>query len=626
MRGWGGMLINNLSQKYNFLFQKYLSVLTLILIGLPILNLVLNAVSWLRFGIDIPFMDDWRAYYEGGIGTFNLDHLFKPVNDTFYPVGLALDSLSYRLLAGNSIAYQFVSMITVLGLLLLLQWRLLLLAVEDKFLSAVAFCFTLLMLQPGSYWGLQNVAYHQAIPLICGMWALYLTLVSNKIGFAQTIALILLGLISGFSYISGAFLILVLGSILLVMSFSLQQDNELKKSGMVLIATSLITVPAQLWVIVAVQHGGTHSPNIPMAYPYQIDFWIFILGKIGCSLLLPVTYQLFSFIVTCVITLITISVVLYIIRKIFAKEFYILPEKISIIFLALSSIILIYLMLVAAGRTNDHPALLHSPLDIFILGYARFHFFWVTILWPWLIATIITIGVKQQWWSKGEIQRVLIVIMPIFIVLIVFGTRAFLHNDYYQSVQSFRIDGVRCLAVEMQKHGAINCPTLNPTDLSSQIAFAKKTHASFMPLLSNLYSAHSSLTKEDIIHRLSIGKTFAQLNVPLNADLKSNSFIDRIKKVQNGVVVKGWAFSDSTDPLMYAIAVSDETIVAIGEINEPRADVVQAFGDESAARSGFSLSIPNFMTLQKCDVKILALTGSMQLYQISNLCQIPIED
>ncbi|MES1981091.1 MAG: hypothetical protein V4443_01325 [Pseudomonadota bacterium] len=464
-----------------WLRHRWGKILTRILIALPILSLVLNAISWLRFGIDLPYFDDWRAYHVGEIGTFNLAYLFKPANDTLYPVGLALDSLAYIFLDGNTIAYQFISMVSILGMLLILQWRLLLLALGDKLLTASAFCFTLLMLQPDSYWGLQNLAYHQAIPLICGLAAIYIVLGKQWGDIKRSAALGVLGLISGFVYISGAFLILVLGIFLVGISRFIQmaERQPLAKGGWTLIATSAIAIPAQLWVIVVVQHG-THRADAPLALPYQRDFWLYLLGKISRSLLLPTAHPLSSLILTCFVSLIVASLALYLTMKFISNINTLSSTRASIIFLSLCAIIVTYLMLIAAGRTNLRPTSVTAPLDIFTFGYIRFHFFWVTVLWPWLVAIIFVLVLQNRFLSGPQLKIALLVIMPMFILGVIFGTDAFKHSNYYQSVQKLRLAGLHCIISEIQKDGKIDCPEYNPDDLSSEIHFAEETGASFM--------------------------------------------------------------------------------------------------------------------------------------------------
>src|SRR4029079_1575057 len=136
--------------------MSWRTIAILVFLVIPVLSLLAGAVAWLRYGIDLPFFDDWRAYIQGRSGSFDLSFLFTPENGTYYPIGKVLDAIAQRYLDGNSVAYQFLSMIIVLGSLLALQWRLLSSVMKDRLLAASAFSLTIFMLQPGSYWGHQN--------------------------------------------------------------------------------------------------------------------------------------------------------------------------------------------------------------------------------------------------------------------------------------------------------------------------------------------------------------------------------------------------------------------------------------------------------------------------------------
>lgn len=205
----------------SFLFQ----ILQFFLIGLPVISLILNAISLLRFGVDMPYWDDWRQYHEGSMGRIDFSYLMAPANDTLYPVGLLLDSLAFRFLDGNTVAYQFISMTFVLGSLLIFQWRLLSICTTNKMIRACVFSLTLFMLQPDTYWGLQNMAYHQAVPLVCILAILALTFGNLRMRFAVP-GFLLLSFVSGFTYISGAFAVLSLCTCLLICHFFQRKPTE----------------------------------------------------------------------------------------------------------------------------------------------------------------------------------------------------------------------------------------------------------------------------------------------------------------------------------------------------------------------------------------------------------------
>jgi len=148
----------------------------------------------------------------------------------------------------------------------------------------------------------------------------------------------------------------------------------------------------------------------------------------------------------------------------------------------------------------------------------------------------------------------------------------------------------------------------------------------FKPELSNWYFSRGGLKKDDLIHRLTLSENGGQLSIPVSTKHVLGN-IDTINKGSSGFVVSGWAFIHSeTDPLRFVVAVSDQTILGIGELGGNRPDVAVALGDKDAKMSGFSLLIPNISTLQKCNVKILVLTQSLQLYQMTSLCGASIQN
>ena len=246
-------------------------LLVALLVLAPLLSLGLNALAWLSYGIDLPYADDWRTYQDGNAYSLALGDLFTPANDTLFPVGRFLDVLAMRWLAGNSVAYQFLSMLAVLGGLLFLQWRLLLSALNDRVLAAAAFGLTLFMLQPESYWGMQNLAYHQAIPLLCLLASLWIVTTPLRSLLAVPI-LLCLGLVSGLSYISGAFAMLTLSGVVLVFAaVSPVQRRSYAVSGVALLVAGVVTTTAQIWVIVLAQHGQI-SAKVPWARPDEMDF------------------------------------------------------------------------------------------------------------------------------------------------------------------------------------------------------------------------------------------------------------------------------------------------------------------------------------------------------------------
>ena len=463
-----------------------------IFIFIPILSLALNAVSWLRFGLDIPFWDDWRGYISGGIGTFSLKYLFTPCNDTLYPVGLALDSVAQHLLDGNGIAWQFISMITVLGLLLLLQWRLLSVSLRDRLLAASAFSLTLLMLQPRTYWGLQNIAYQQGLPVLFNLAAVYIVAGRAWSDRWSIPSLFALGILSGLSYISGAPSVAAIGAILFILAHFIRpcERKPLRAGGLTLFAAGLITLIAQIWALAVYRSGAPNRP--PVAFPYQGDFWMFLLGKIGRSILLPHKYPGFSLPVTILVVLAVCILAGLIVRRFARGEMRTLQDaRTSVVTLATLGGTFAYLLVLAAGRTNVHPPDVKTATEIFSLGFSHIHYFWVTLLWPWMAAalfeTFSKINPSERTGSRLRLLalRLPAVLLPLFIV-----GGALKHVSCYRHASYLRADGIACFTSQIQKGNTVDCPSLFPPghgrDLVRAFVYAKSIGASFtrsIPLL-----------------------------------------------------------------------------------------------------------------------------------------------
>ncbi len=508
---------------------KWQEKLSWIFIAFPIIGLAISVLSWLHFGVDLPYLDDWRAYREGMVGSLDLKYLFTSANDTLSPIGKMLDSLAYRFLNGNSIAYQFISMIGILGSLLFLQWKLLSLVLKEKLLIASAFSLTILMIQPNTYWGLIDLAYHQAIPLVASLLVIYLILKGTWRNWYIPIILIL-GFIAGFSYISGAFGVLTLSVILIIFSFfvEISERKPVLMGGISLLIPAIITTFAQAWVIAVVQKG-THRPDAPLALPIESDFWLFMLGKIARSLMLPSNQPVLSFIITCLVLALIITLIFVLLKNVIKDKKQSL-ETISptLIFIGIFGIIFVYLILISAGRTNLRPENIKTSLEVFSFGFQRFHFFWVTIFWSWVVAILFLLIRKH---SNDLLNKVALII-PLIMIPFTLYSGAFDHAPYFKHGAEVKINGFNCIIKELQKGTTVNCPQLYPAPLKAGISNAKETGASFTRLI-------SSLIPTTPIFRISEDS----LNEPSSVELKNVV----VSEHKNGVVILQ---SEDTDPMI----------------------------------------------------------------------------
>ena len=465
-------------------FERFLGRL---LIALPLLSLALGAIAWLRYGVDIPWYDDWRGYAEGTIDSFAPGYLFRPVNNTMAPVGWVLDALAQRYLDGNSVAYQFLSMVAVLGSLLLLQWKLLNRALNNRLHAAACFVFTLLMLQPGSYWGLDNLAYHQAVPLVFILWGLLLL---GHAGARETWrgpVLALLALLAGFTYISGAFGAFAAGIAFLVVTnlcHSGRIRRQLLRNGAWFTVAAGFAAAAQAYLSLP---GGTHV-GVPMALPIELQFWVYALGKLGRSLLLPADWPLISAILTMVACAIAIVSMAALLRRASSAAGIGQEKQLALVVVPLGAVVAVYLMIVAAARTHYRPLEIQGLRDIFAFGFLRFHFFWAALIWPWVVGTLLV--VFKPWF--GRIGPLWAALLAVFFAGLTFLGGGFSHMAKMRESGEARTTVANCLLKELQKGGAVRCDWLLPPrhgevpDSFPAYLYARKINASFVrqfPLL-----------------------------------------------------------------------------------------------------------------------------------------------
>lgn len=457
--------------------QFYKRILILVLVGLPILSALFNLVAWLRYGVDLPYWDDIRPYHQKTAGSLNLHDLFTFSNDTLYPLGMALDSLAFRWLSGNSIAYQAISMCLVLGSILFVVWKLLHYCLKDKLLTAAAFSSSLLMLQPASYWGLQNMAYHQVLPLLMILSA---SLVSvGRLG-TKTKCLIgaMLATASGLTYISGAFAFLAFSTAMIIHElFRIKKSPQINAMAMSMLVPSVMTCIAQGWVIV-MQHG-VHRADTKMAYPWDADFWIFTLAKVGRSLYLGDMFPYLSLTVASIglLLLILIPTLCLLLSRKFDDSSAL--GRVSSIAVPIFSAILVYLVLVAAGRANFHPAGITPGIELFKFSFGRFHFFWVCAAWPLVLAFVFALVEK----ANKVFPVTLVVVMCFGSVALFFGTKITAHDEYYKQTYDIRVANMACLNKGNEGGVPFQCAGVYPgIDMQAILRYASFMDASFAGL------------------------------------------------------------------------------------------------------------------------------------------------
>ncbi len=442
--------------------------------ALPWLTLAYAVIAYLRDGIDLPYFDDWRDYASSVDGRLDLAYLFRPINGTLYPVGKLLDSVVLHAVNGNSVIYQTLSMVAVLGSLLLLQWKLLRAVTDDALLAASAFALTLLMLQAGSYWGVQYLAYHQALPLVCFLFVLYVWVCASWPPPAKMLATFIVGLIAGFAYVSGAIPGIAGACVLLAVGLARPHRRDFVQAGVSLGLASLISSLAQIYAILAIQGRAALHPDAPLASPFSLDFWIYALGKVGRSLALPETLPVLSLIVAATAALAVIAFVVsaahILLRR---RPMSAARENQFAILLFIAAVIGVYLCMVAAVRSNLRFPSVVTSLDLFIFAFARFHFFWLTLLWPWLFLLCL------QALPQTPRRVVAPVFAGVIAVALLLGGRLD-HGTAFAGSQSLKVAALECIREQLLTADTIACPTAVKGNLARHYANAVEVDASFL--------------------------------------------------------------------------------------------------------------------------------------------------
>ena len=465
-------------------------VVAAVLIAIPIVLLAAAVVSWFHVGFDLPIADDWRVYLDRRVGSLDLAYLFTPRNDTLYPVGQVLDSIAHFTLGGNSVVYQALTMTLVLGSLLVMQWVLLRLAFGDLLHTAIPFSLCALMLLSGTYWGGPNIAYHQALPLVAIMASLVLALRLSEPRWWLVVLGFVLGLAAGLTYVSGAFGSLAAGGTMVFVGLAGRQSSRQRviRVGTGLLVAGVITTVAQLWAVRALQGDDSMAGN-PLTFPWEPDFWYYVGGKVGASLGLPPLRPRLAIGATVAAIAVAIVVVAWALRALRRRPAQ--PTRadvISVAVLTLAATITIYLLLIGAGRSSLRPSSGDSsPLEVFQFGFFRFHFFWVTLIWPWVGAAVLAMamGIRRLHSSRLWVGVLAIAIVVPLVSLFVAGRMAsgYDYAGFYDRWSAARQELYRCLLESVQTGNGHECVIWTPMNPASLILYARSIDASWAQYL-----------------------------------------------------------------------------------------------------------------------------------------------
>ena len=464
-------------------------------VAVPLLMLAANVLAWLRWGTDLPFLDDWRAYNERAALSLSPRHLFQAVNNTSSPLGLALDALAQRWLGGNPLPYQTLSMLCVLGGLLWLQWRLIGWVVPDAPVRKLLFLLTIFMLQSGSYWGEQNLAYHQGLPVLALLGATWVNFVAPLSERWRLACVFTLGVAGGLAYVSGAVGALAMGASWLLGSLLLRGPGldalagQGRSGGVALSFAGILTLALQLFLTRRPGADG-RGQGMLLTWPNDADFWLYAAGKLGRAtgpgfhgLALEAAW------VAAWVVAVLASVV-FLVRRLVTYRgcFEVHMGRLTMVFLPLLAVVLAYLALVSLGRAALRPPSVQDAGEVFRFAYGRFHFFWVTLLFPWLAAVLIVAfaeGMQRRTGGSRAHAGVMLAVATAVLGL-AWARGVFDIAANYRSASEFRAGEIRCLSRQLGSGQPIVCPGFDAVEMpdwTRAYVYAREIRASFVRYL-----------------------------------------------------------------------------------------------------------------------------------------------
>ena len=290
----------------------------------------------------------------------------------------------------------------------------------------------------------------------------------------------LVAALGGLSYVSGAFAALTAA---VVAGFFWwrrgRSASGLSRSDVRVRPRSVLELPAQLWVLLVVQHGHTHRPDAPWASPFAPQFWEFIVGIVGRAIGFSGTASGWAFAVSLLVMLALVALLLVLLWGAANRS---VPhddedDAFAFIYSALGATVLFYLCTVAAGRANLGAPTEQTALGSFALGQGRFYFFWVSVLIPWVLLAIM----RLMRGSSPIMQNATALVLGLLLLamFLVNSTAIFGLAPYYRFTAQLKQEGLQCLRSKIPEGPPYLCPRLFPADLSRALDYAALVGAKF---------------------------------------------------------------------------------------------------------------------------------------------------
>ena len=218
--------------------------------------------------------------------------------------------------------------------------------------------------------------------------------------------------------------------------------------------------------------------------PTEPDFWLYMAGKIGRATGHAFAATALEAAWVALVALALAGAAAWLLARCGRGLRDAVQARLALVVLPLMVVVAAYLMMVSLGRSGLRDASIQSAADVFRFGYGRFHFFWVTLLFPWLAAVAFA---ARAGGGAGAIPSARGGFAVLALLLAVAGARGVFNVPaYYRSASEFRAGEIRCLARQLGSGRPIVCPGFDAVgirDWSGAYLYARAIHASFVRYL-----------------------------------------------------------------------------------------------------------------------------------------------
>lgn len=408
-----------------------------------------------------PFLDDWRYFMPGAYSLVDGGWQWLAIasNDTYFLTGQLIDWVVITVTGGSLEALRLIGL-TLLALFL--AFAITLAIRVCGYFAPVAVAGLAIAVGGNSYWGAQLIAYHQFLPVLFLFVVLHYG--EGRVGVWKGLALGLLVVAAGLSYISGPILFLAAALAYLLVYPDVLRWPQRRALFWLILLFALATMVVQLVLVVGAQ-GSLLDRNHATAtvYPSSINYWLYLAGLFGAGLGVRGTALSLDLLALLLSAVLGLTFLLFRHRHVDNEKTLSWERFVG---LALFGGSFAYAAIVTSGRAGFVPDYAGAS-DVAGFAKIRFHYWWLAAMLPisWAVALNI-IATRWGFFKKGVPALVLVLLMVKVVHVNVWDPRA------NQRKVEWERAGIQCLREELAAAAGrvpIDCPSVYPGDIAPAI-------------------------------------------------------------------------------------------------------------------------------------------------------------